>query len=129
MVYDRLLPAVTGWLFSALVTSKSVNGLTVVTTESELLLVTRSVSLAETAAVLVTAPAWSVVIEMVAITELPEARFSKLHTTVVVPMQFPWATEAEIGLAPSGSESVRVTSDAFPGPLLVTPIVYMMLSP
>jgi hypothetical protein len=96
MVYDRLLPAVTGWLFSALVTSKSVNGLTVVTTESELLLVTRSVSLAETAAVLVTAPAWSVVIEMVAITELPEARFPKLHTTVVVPMQFTWATEAEI---------------------------------
>ena len=83
-------------LFSALVTSKSVNGLTVVTTESELLLVTSSVSLAETAAVLVTAPAWSVVIEMVAITELPEARFSKLHTTVVVPMQFTWATEVEI---------------------------------
>ena len=116
-------------LFSALVTSKSANGLTVVTTESELLLVTRSVPLAETAAVLVTAPAWSVVIETVAVAELPEARFPKLHTTVVVPMQFPWATEAEIRLAPSGSESVRVTSDAFPGPLLVTPIVYMMLSP
>jgi len=96
MVYDRLLPAVTGWLFSAWVTSKSVNGLTVVTTESELLLVTSSVSLAETAAVLVTAPAWSVVIEMVAVAELPEARFSKLHTTVVVPMQFTWATEVEI---------------------------------
>ena len=91
-----MLPGVTGWLFSALATPKSVNGLTVVTTESELLLVTSSVSLAETAAVLVTAPAWSVVIEMVAITELPEARFSKLHTTVVVPMQFTWATEAEI---------------------------------
>tara|TARA_B100000749_G_C18205437_1_gene373768 strand:+ start:204 stop:434 length:231 start_codon:yes stop_codon:yes gene_type:complete len=75
MVYDRLLPAVTGWLFSALVTFKSANGLTVVTTEFELLLVTRSVSLAETAAVLVTAPAWSVVIETVAVAELPEARF------------------------------------------------------
>ena len=82
MVYDRLLPGVTGWLFSAWVTSKSVNGLTVVTTESELLLVTSSVSLAETAAVLVTAPAWSVVIETVAVAELPEARFPKLHTTV-----------------------------------------------
>ena len=93
---------------------------TVVVMVDELSLVSGSVSVALTLAVLISWPVDWGVTAIVTVAELPLAKLPRLQLTAVVPLQVPCVGVAETKFTPAGRVSATVAFVAGDGPLLVT---------
>src|SRR5262245_6945327 len=87
--------------------------------DDELLVVSKSLCVAETVAVFASCPCDVGVTLIITIALAPTARLPRLQLTVLVPAQVPWVVVAEPNVTPAGSGSATITLVAAAGPLFV----------
>ena len=96
---------------------------------AELLVVSKSVSLAVTEALFVICPGVEGTTTIVATAAPAGGKFPNMHVTGPVPLQAPCDALAETKFTPEGKVSVTFTLVAAAGPLLVTRMRYERLTP